>query len=210
MVKYCIQCGKQNDDQAVFCTSCGQRFPDQAASTVSQTGAPTAAQASSLFTAEMGAGAHKHMLTDVYLKDSSGKVLLVARRKSLLHKDYTIVDGNESVTGFIEPKSHLTHTSLNVQDVNHTVQGSVAVSGIEQRGAPPNCWLEDVGGNKQARILFTGGVLRFSGVKLDGSRIFDATLSAGQGFRATLNALEQRSYAIELLDPGFRCPRSSP
>jgi hypothetical protein len=154
----------------------------------------------------MGAGAHKHMLTDVYLKDPSGKVLLVARRKSLLHKDYTIVDGNEGVTGFIESKSHLTHTSLNVQDANHNVQGSVGIGTFEQKGAPPNCWLEDAGGNRQATMLFTGGVLRFSGVKLDGSRIFDATLSTGTGIRATLNALEQRSYAIELLDPGFPLP----
>ncbi len=124
MVKYCIQCGKPNDDQAVFCTACGQRFPDQSSPAVPQTVVPAVTQTSSLYTAEMGTGAHKHMLTDVYLRDPSGKVLLVARRQSILHQDYTIVDGNENVMGFIESKGHLTHTSLNLQDANHNVQGS--------------------------------------------------------------------------------------
>jgi hypothetical protein len=203
LVKYCIQCGKPNDDQAVFCTACGQRFPDQSSPAVPQTVAPAVSQTSSLYTAEMGTGAHEHVLTDVFLKDPSGKVLLVARRQSLLHQDYTIVDGGGGVAGFIESKAHLTHTSMNVQDANHNLQGSVQLSRMEQKGVPPNCWLEDAGGNKQATIFFTNGVARFSGVRLDGSRIFDASLSAGQGVREALNAFEHRSYSIEVLDSGF-------
>jgi zinc ribbon protein len=206
LVKYCVQCGKPNDDQAVFCTACGQKFPDQAPPAVPLTAAPVVTQTSSLYTAEMGTGAHKHMLTDVFLKDASGKVLLVARRQSILHQDYTIADGNESVTGFIESKGHLTHTSLNVLDANHNMQGSIRLSNVEQKGSPPNCQLEDTGGNKLGSIVFTMGMLGFSAVRLDGSRIFDARLSAGSGVRQSLDALEKRSYAIELLDPQFPLP----
>jgi hypothetical protein len=207
LVKYCVQCGKPNDDQAVFCTACGKKFPDQTSSAVPQTAAPVATQTSSpLYTAEMGTGAHKHMLTDVFLKDPSGKVLLVARKSSILHQNYTIVDGNEGVTGFIESKGHLTHISQTVQDASHNAQGSVQLSRVEEKGVLPKIWLEDAGGNKQATIFFTNGVALFSGVKIDGSRIFDVALSAGQGVRHVFDALEKRSYAIELLDPGFPLP----
>jgi hypothetical protein len=206
LVKYCTQCGKPNDDQAVFCTACGQRFPGQTAPAVPQAGAAPAAQPSQLFAAELRPGAHKHMPTDVYLTDSSGKVQLVARKQSLLHQDYTIVDGNESVTGFIKSEGHLTHTSLNVQDANHSTQASVQLGRIEQQGRAPNCWLEDAGGNKQASIAFTNGILGFSAIKPDGSRIFDAALSRGAGVKQMLDALESKSYAIELFDSGFSLP----
>ena len=110
MVKYCIHCGKANDDQAVFCIACGQRFPDQTPPPSVQQAVPAPApssQATNVFTAEIGPGAHEHMLTDVHLKDSTGKVLLVARKKSLLHAEYTVVDGDEGVIGFIEQKEQL-------------------------------------------------------------------------------------------------------
>jgi len=156
-----------------------------------------------LFTAEMGTGAHKHMLTDVYLKDPSGKVVLVARKRSMLHQDYTIVDGNEVVAGFIESKVHLGHTSLNVQDANRMPQGTIQVSNFEQKGVPPKCWLEDAGGNTQGSIFFTSGFLGFSGVRLDGSRIFDASFSAMGRAGSMLEELGKRSYSVQLLEPGF-------
>jgi len=205
-LKYCTRCGVQNEDQAVFCTACGQRFPDQAAPVGQHAGAAAAAQPFPLFTAEMGPGAHEHMFTDVFLKDTSGKVLLVAKRQSLLHRNYTIVDGGGAVAGFIEAKSHLTHTSLNIEGPSHDALGAVQESSIERKGSPADCWLEDASGNRQASIVFTNGVFSFSVVRADGSRVFDATLSAGAGVRQTLGALERRSYAIVLLEPSFPLP----
>ncbi|MDA4114720.1 MAG: zinc ribbon domain-containing protein [Thaumarchaeota archaeon] len=204
MAKYCIHCGKQNDDQAVFCTACGQPFGDQAVPAVQQIGA--SAPVPSLLTAEMGTGAHEHMLTDVYLKDSAGRVLLVARKQSLLHAEYTIVDGKESVTGFIEQKTHLTHRTLSVEDADHKVVGSVQISNVSENRAPPSCWLEDVGGNRLGTIVLINGMAAFGGVRLDGSPIFEASISAGPGVMGALTEWEHRTYAINLIDPGFPLP----
>ena len=202
LVKYCIHCGKQNDDQAAFCAACGQRFPDQTAPPVQQVAAPVP----SLLTAEMGTGTHEHMLTDVYLKDPAGRVLLAARKQSILHAEYTIVDGNERVTGFIEQKTHLTHRTLSVEDANHTAQGSVQVSNVSENRNPPKCWLEDAGGNTTGTIVFMNGLLSISGVKPDGTPIFEASVSAGPGVREALTEWGHRTYAINLIDSGFPLP----
>ncbi len=206
MVKYCIHCGKANDDQAMFCVACGQRFPEPAAPAAAQQAAPVPApttQAPSIFTAERGPGAHEHMLTDVYLKDATGKVLLVARKKSLLHAEYTVVDGSEGTVGFIEQKTHLTHRTVSVEDAEHGVQGSVQVSNVEKNMAPPSCWLEDPSGNRLGSLVFTAGLMAFAGVKPDGSVIFEASIMAGQGMMQGLSGLGRRAYAISLHDPGF-------
>jgi hypothetical protein len=206
LVKYCIKCGKENDDQAVFCTACGQRFPDQSPSAAPASGAPPAAQTPTTLTAEMGPGAHKHVLTDVYLKDSSGKVLLVARKRSLLHQEYTIVDGNEAVMGFLESKAHLGHTSLNLDDANKVAQGVVQVSNLTQRGVPPKCWLEDASGNRQGSIDFTNGFLAFNGIGQDGTVTFGAQFSAASGAGNRLQEFSTRSWSIQLLKPEFPLP----
>jgi hypothetical protein len=164
-----------------------------------------------LLTVEKGSGAHKHMLTDVFLKGASGKVLLVARKPSLLHEDYTVVDGNESVCGFIKSKSHLTHSGLVVEDASHNLQAAVQHSNFEsssqvgpfRKENPPNCWIEDAAGNRLGSIVFTNWVLGFSGVEPDGSKIFDAALTGGTGMVQELSSMENRSYTVNLLDPGF-------
>jgi hypothetical protein len=151
------------------------------------------------------------MLTDVYLKDASGKVLLVARKPSLLHRDYVIVDGNEAVVGFLKPSTHLTHSSMSLEDSNHNLQaviqqsniGSSTQVGLIRQRNPPKCWIEDAEGSKVGSIVFTNWVLAFSCVKQDGSRAFDASLTGEAGLRQELSALERRSYAVTLFDPGF-------
>jgi len=206
MVKYCIHCGKANDDQAVFCMGCGQRFADQGASTPAQEmaqGPALPAQSPSLLTAELGPGAHEHMLTDVYLRDQAGNLLLVARKKSLLHSEYTLVDGTEKVVGFIEPKTHLTHRTISLEDAGHNVQLAVQVSNVEKNRTPPSCWLEDPSGNRFGSIVFYGGPIAFTGVKTDGSVMFQASMATGSGLRQTLSELGHKAYAISLADSGF-------
>jgi len=135
MVKYCTHCGKANDDQAVYCIGCGQKFADQSATPFGQQAAPSPvaqAPAPSILTAELGPGAHEHVLTDIYLRDPAANLLLVARKKSLLHAEYTLVDGSENVVGFIEQKTHLTHRTVSFEDAGHNVQVSVQVSNVER------------------------------------------------------------------------------
>lgn len=209
LVKYCTSCGKQNEDQAVFCLGCGRRFSDESTPAVQQAGNAAAAsppQPASLFTIEKGPGAHAHMDTDAYLKDPAGKVLLVARKESLLHENYTIVDGDGAVKGLIEHKTHLTHSELCLEDADHKVQGSVQVSSIRTAGLPPNCWIEDANGGRQGSVMFTNGLLGFSGVKIDGSRVFDASFTSGPGLREVMTAMEHRAYAVDLVDSSFPLP----
>jgi hypothetical protein len=213
MVKYCTKCGKQNDDQAVFCSACGQRFQEESApSTVQQSASVELfPQLGTLLTVERGPGAHEHLITDVYLKDASGKLLLVAKKPSLLHGDYVIVDGNDSPVGFLKSSRHLTHSSMSLEDSNHNLQAVIQHSNIEtstqvgpyRHRNPPKCWIEDAKGNKVGSIVFTNGLLGFSCVKQDGSKVFDASVTSGAGLRQELSAMEHRTYAVTLFDNGF-------
>jgi hypothetical protein len=216
MVKYCMKCGKQNEDQALFCLACGQKFQGESApSPVLQGAAAGGATApGTLLTVERGSGAHAHVLSDVYLKDASGKVLLVARKPSLLHGDYTIVDGNGVVVGFLKPSTHLTHSGMRLEDPNHNlqveiqhsnIQSSVQVGPFVQR-SPPKCWVEDSKGNTVGSIVFTGWLLSFSGVRQDGSRVFDASLAGGAALGVELAAMMYRPYTVTLLDNSFPLP----
>ena len=218
MVKFCMSCGKQNDDSAAFCTSCGKPFP----ATVAAPMAPAQQQQTvppltplqpivfpgqEVYTAELGPGAHKHMLTDVYLRDSSGMTILVARLQSLLHRNYTIVDGNETITGFIEEKTHLTHRTYTLKDASQAPLGSVNISNVEHgRGIPPSGWLEDQFGNKQANIAYTVGVMTFAAVREDGTYLFEATSSFGGGFRESWDSLTKRAYAVRVNDQTITLP----
>jgi hypothetical protein len=205
MVKFCMSCGKENEDGAVFCIGCGQRFPPEAANSVQPGGVTQQAPPFPVFAAEIGPGAHQHILTDVYLKDSAGKVLLVARKPSLIHSDYTIVDGTEGVQGFMKGQTHLTHKTTLVEDASHNPLGAVQASNISQNRAPPSCWVEDAAGNRLATIAYFG-LMSFGAIKPDGSTIFEARLSAGTGILHSMNELEHRAYAISLADPGFPLP----
>jgi len=216
MVKYCMKCGKQNDDQAKFCLACGQKFPDESAPSPVQQGAVAggAAQPGTLLTVELGTGAHAHMLSDVYLRDASGKVLLVARKPSLLHGDYTIVDGNEAVVGFLKSSVHLTHSGLKLEDSNHNLQVVIQRSNVQSsvhvgpytQFSPPKCWIEDAYGDRVGSIVFTNSLLSFSGVWQDGSKVFDASLGGGGGLMQELFAMTRRAYAVTLFDAGFSLP----
>jgi len=212
MVKFCTKCGKQNDDQAVFCLDCGQKFQDESApSTVQQSAsAELFPQPGTLLTVERGPGAHEHMDTDLYLKDASGKVLLVARKPSLMHGDYIIVDGNELIVGFLKPSRHLTHSGMSLEDAIHNLQAvinhsfsSTTLVGPYRRWNSPKCWIEDAKGNKIGSIVFTNEILGFSCVKQDGSRVFGASLTSGAGLMQELSAIAHRTYTVTLFDYGF-------
>ena len=56
---------------------------------------------------------------------------------------------------------------------------------------------------KQASVMFTGGLLGFSLIRPDGSRIFDASFTSGPGLRQFVTAMEHKVYAVDLVDPDF-------
>ena len=210
-LKLCQACGKENDDQATFCTSCGQKFPDQPSPTVQ----PLDQDMFGLqLMAERGPGAHQHVFTDIYLRNASGELLLAAKKPSLLHGDYTIVDGNGVTAGSLTPKAHLTHSEITLQDANRVPQGSVQHNnfessrqmGLYRQRVPPKCWFVDASGNTLGTVQFVNGVLGFSAVKADGTVAFNASLSGGDGLVQEMAALEHRRFAISLVDRSFPLP----
>jgi hypothetical protein len=99
-----MRCGKQNVDQAAFCMECGAAFPgaDQGVQTGSPTEGAPAQQPFATFTAEMCPGEHEHISTDVSLRDDKGVVVYLAKRLSLLHEDFEIVDSQGETKGRID------------------------------------------------------------------------------------------------------------
>jgi hypothetical protein len=208
LVKYCIYCGQPNDDQALFCTSCGKEFPTQAAPPSSPV--PTIEsieqQPSGSYTAELEPGIHGHMRTDVYLKDSGAQVVLVAKLQSLLHKNYTVVDGEGVTKGRIVQKTHLTHVTYSFEDTVSNTLGVVAVSNVQRgQGAPRSCWIEDASGNRLANIVYSG-TMSFSALGTNESSIFDVCPSGDGGIRSAFSAVVSGPYAIQLNDATFPLP----
>jgi hypothetical protein len=203
MAKYCMYCGQMNDDQALFCTACGKSFPAQQAAPPPAPVRPAPPAPSTVYTAELGPGVHKHMPTDVYLKDPQGNQLLVARLQSLLHRNFTIVDGSEAISGFIEEKTHLTHRTYTLQDADHSTLATVNVSNVEQNSAPPSCWMEDASGNRFADVVFTMGRLSFAVTKQDGSNFFEASMPTGGGMGAMMHNAARKAYSIKVDDPSM-------
>ncbi len=203
-MKYCTACGKENDDQAAFCTSCGHQFEGQAQPSIQQPAAP--APPATLFTAERGSGAHAHIISDIYLKDSSGKAVLIAKKQSMLHENYDVVDGAGAPAGFIETKRHLTSSTVQAEDIGRAVQASMKISSVHMgRGIrPPGQYpIEDASGAPLASIEFQEGWMSFAVAKPDGSPVFSASISGGQGFRQEMSALSHENYSISLYDQGF-------
>jgi hypothetical protein len=158
-----------------------------------------------LYTIERGTGDHKHMDTDLYLKDAAGRILVGAKAQSAvaLRKNFTIVDANGGPTGYIETQGALIHYTLTVQDFAHNVIGQVLIGGIHQRGTPPECSIQDANGGEMGRIVYKNRIFSFSLTRPDGSRIFDASIATGGGLRATLTAFGHKAYNIALFDPEF-------
>ncbi len=212
VTKNCAQCGAENEDDALYCSACGKKFPEQGAPappeepiapTVTEAPVPPESQSPPVFTAEMGTGSYKHLLTDVYLKDSTGKLVLVARRQSLLNHDYTVEDGDGSTVGFFSQETHLTQRTRPVKDAGHNVVGVVQVGNLQRSRSTPNCWLEDASGNRLATLVFSAGVATFTAQGPDGSTLFEASYALGPDIGQTLKQLGHRLYTINLDDPGF-------
>jgi len=205
MTKYCMRCGRQNEDQAAFCVACGNAFPAvQLDTSAGPSGeAPVAQAPSATFTVTTGPYGQGHGVPVISLMDSKGAVVYIAKRKPL-HQSFEIFDPQGEKRGLVNFKMHVTHTSFEVCDPYENVLNVIS-AGPHMKGRPPNCWLEDGGGNKQGKFEFAGWGA-FGLVKSDGTKVFDARLKgfeAGEGMFERLKALAARSYDIVLLDSSF-------
>jgi hypothetical protein len=146
------------------------------------------------------------MMTDMYLRDFGGQVVLVARLQSLLHRNYTVVDGTGAVSGQIVEKTHLTHSTYGFEDLGSNTIGAVGVSNVERRrGIPPSCWIEDASGNRLANIVYVGS-MSFGAYRADESSIFDVYPSGGGGVMSGLVRVLSGPYAVRVNDASFPLP----
>ncbi len=209
MSKYCMSCGTPNDEPASFCTSCGKPFLGVVQSTPQSGSTESAATItpSTTFTVEMTAGEHKHLLSNVTIRDGSGTVVCIARRPSLLHENFEVEDTEGKVIGLVNRKVHLLGNSFEMSDANGAVNRVIQIRSGHQRGGMPRCWVEDGSGNTLATLQYED-MLNFDLVKPDGSRILRAGPSrgggsTGGGIGQTLKDLAAKRYNIELFDQSF-------
>jgi hypothetical protein len=200
MPKYCMRCGAPNDDQSSFCVGCGAALPD-AQGEISTTGEGKQ-PGTTTFNVEKRAGEHKHILSDLVFKDDKGAVVLTAKRPSLLHENFDVFDAEGHTLGRVNRKVHLMGSSFEIIDAGQNVISVVQIKS-SQKGRPPNCWLEDSSGGKQATFEFDG-LLSFHLLRLDGSKVLSASIAfEGGGIRQDLRDLASKRFLIEVFDQTF-------
>jgi hypothetical protein len=151
----------------------------------------------------MTAGEHKHILSNMVVKDDTGAVVFTAKRPSLLHENFDVFDAEGRPLGRVNRKVHLMGSSFEIIDAGQNVISVVEIRGSHQKGRPPNCWLEDSGGGKQATLEFDG-LLSFHLLKLDGSKIFSASIAfEGGGIRQEFLDFTAKRLLIEVFDQTF-------
>jgi zinc ribbon protein len=201
LAKYCIKCGVQNNDDAVFCIACGTRFDGQE-DDLPTLAAPSEAASRTLHT-EMVEGEHRHVLWDMVFKDDAGVVVFVTKRPSLLHENFEVFDHGNKMLGRVNRKTRL--LKPDAYEITDEIQGvgSVLMFRPGGRGQPPTGWLEDGLGNKLATLEFQG-LLSYDLVKPGGSKILGVRLdSGGEGLRQEFRDLMKKRYRVEVFDQSF-------
>jgi len=161
-----------------------------------------ATQPSARLVAESVPGNHEHVLSDISLMDATGSQVLLAKKPSMMHFHFDVLDARGDKKGEVNHKTHLTNQDFEVSDSSGALLGTVRV-GVHQKGRPPNAWMEDQAGNKIAKFVFEFSILNFGLVKTDGSRVFDARMGGGSGIVGNLQSIGKKRFEIDLFDPSF-------
>jgi hypothetical protein len=158
-------------------------------------------QPSAKFVADLVPGSHQRILTDIALSDTNGNRVLLAKKPSMLHEHFEIVDPQGVKEGEVNHKQHLTHRSFEVSDLMGSLLGRVNV-GVHRRGTPPNIWVEDSSGNKVAKLGYGIGFGAFEWVRSDGTRAFTAKTGDGSSLWERVQNFKRR-YEVDLYDTNF-------
>jgi len=200
MPRYCTKCGRQNDDQAAYCVACGTPLLQEPAASRVWDAVPQTAYRT--LHAEMTAGEHQHILTNIVFKDDMGVVVFTAKRPSLIHENFDILDVGGQTQGHVSRTMHLNGSSFEISDASQNVVNVVQIRS-HRRGVPPTCWLEDDKGGKEATLEFEG-FASFDLLKPDGSKILSASkASQGGGVMQELRSLTARRFSIQVFDQNF-------
>ncbi len=223
MVSTCSVCGYTNPDGAVFCMSCGSKLqgvqtpsggwrtqtpqtPPQPQPNVGtpspsnapqRTSGPTAPLAS--YVAQLQAGKHKHMLTDIGFKDNSGTQVMVARRQSLLTLEYEVFDQYGNLIGRIKRQPSLLHNTFDVTGAQGELLGRLERQLLGSVVFQDRFWLEDAGGKRIATATGDAFDTRFTLTSTaTGGLLATVKLDFPGGFQENLAAHAVGRYIIDV------------
>jgi len=190
----------------MFCTTCGRSLENQGAPApggVNVTSPPTpASQAPAVKVLRFNEshGGHKFVMGSVDFQDESGRVVFTASRKSALHEDYTITEG-ESKLLFMQHKAHLNGYSFEMQDGSGAPAGEIHCKFTGRKGQLPEYWYTDPTGNSLAGIAWVEGTIRFVICDQGSTQVF-AQISAELpgGIVGDLKALTNRRFIASIVE----------
>lgn len=205
MVKYCIRCGAQNDDQALFCTSCGQRLADQGMLAGDASVAPSAASAPTVPSARvlrfgLAHGDHKFVMGSVDFQDESGKVVYSASRESALHENYTVFEGETKLL-YMKHKTHLNASTFELQDGSGAPLGELRCKYSRWQGQLPEFSYADPEGNSRAAVVWERRTFSFAIADPTSAQVFaQASSDVPGGVTGDLRALIRQRHRISIAD----------
>ena len=156
-----MNCGRENDDAAVFCISCGEKFPDQSAQPIEAEAPVTPTTASTppvtVLRVSLTHGEHKFILGEVDFTDESGQVVYSGSRESTLHENYTLTSEGRKLL-FMKHKIHIGGFALEMQDDSGSPMGEIfcTTPGQERarKGVLPQYSYKDAQGNPQVVVTW--------------------------------------------------------
>jgi uncharacterized protein YxjI len=111
-----------------------------------QPSGPTTPLAS--YVAQLQAGKHKHMLTDIGFKDNGGNQVMVARKHSLFSFEYEVLDQYANLMGYIKQHPVSLHNTFDATGAQREFVGRVKHQLMGSMVFQDNFWLEDAGGQR--------------------------------------------------------------
>jgi hypothetical protein len=198
MPKFCMKCGRENTDQSAFCEACGAPFPE-----VQPPPAPP--QSVKSFVVVKVAGEHQHVVSDYAFDGPDGRRTMTARKTSMIHETYDIVDAGGYAVAKLNHKTHLTSTEMEIYDSAQNLVYVVHFKGRQQGtgfARFPNTWVTDASGNTVASVTFSRPI-DFQVSRADGSPIMTAVAALEGG---VLNEMVELSFSrceVKVLDTSF-------
>lgn len=202
MAKYCIRCGAQNDDQALFCRACGQKLVSEGTQAGGATPPPSAAPvpASTVLTFGQTHGDHKFIMGSVDFKDGSGTVTYSASRESTLHQNYTILQGQKKII-YMKHKTHMNAVSYELQDGSGAPLGELRCQFSHWQGQLPKFSYADPQGNPRAAVVWEERSFDFAIADPVSGQVFaQARGELPGGLKGDLKALIRQDHTISIAE----------
>jgi hypothetical protein len=143
----------------------------------------------------MGHGEHKFILDAVNFVDGAGTTVYVASRESVLHENYTILQGENKLL-FMQHKMSLNGFAFELQDASGAVVGTLHSQG--ERGQLPRYWFTDSQGDTQAVLVWQQGAMKFALTDQSSSQVYAEGSVVLPGGFGDLKAMVHKRYSLSI------------